>query len=472
MKRLIFIVSITFLWLSVAGQESEGYRIEIGVKGVENSFLRIAYHLGDKQYIKDTIRTDQNGNAVFSGKEKLEQGLYMVVLPDNRYFEIIVSDDQEFEVSSSHNDFSGSMVFKGSEENSAFIQYQKGWRELQNSSNDIKQRLQLNKELADSIEYLSDRLNTIESEMVSYLKGVSDKYDGTILSALLKAMLPVDIPDFNLPFDIDNSDSLKWVMGYTYNKDHFFDNIDLSDSRLLRTPVLYNKINTFFTNVIIQHPDTVIKEMDRVIRLSEKEPQVFRFVIVYLFNHYRESQIMGHDAILVSLADNYYLSGKADWISDEFKADLKDDVDKIRYNLIGNKAIDLTVETFNGEWKSLNELNNSFTILYFWEPNCGHCITTTPKLKEIYDRLKPKGIDVFAICTQNNRDEWESYIIENELDWINGWDPHRDTHFDFYYNVNSTPMIYILNRDKEIIAKKLPIESVESFITNYIKYSN
>jgi hypothetical protein len=36
--------------------------------------------------------------------------------------------------------------------------------------------------------------------------------------------------------------------------------------------------------------------------------------------------------------------------------------------------------------------------------------------------------------------------------------------------VQSTPGIYILDRNKVIIAKKLPVESIGSFIDNWRKY--
>ena len=462
-----------YLLTAVTGSQvmgQEGYNIKFRVEGNENSFISLAYHLGDKQYIKDTLATDQLGNASISGNEKLDEGLYMVVMPDNSYFEIIMGDDQQFEVSCSAKDFAGTLTFKGSPENEEFLNYQKGWKVLQENAMAIRKRIEANRERSDSLEYLYEMQADAEKKMMSYLRTVSKRNEGTILAALLNSMLPVEIPEFDIPLGTANPDSVKWVLSYNYNASHYFDNVDLTDNRLIRTPVLYNKVNGFFSNVIIQHPDTIISEMNRVIKLSEPDPEVFRFIIVYLFNHFRESQIMGHDAILVELADRYYLSGKADWVSDEFKKDLADDVNKLRSNLIGKKAVDLTMETFDGTWKSLYDMDNEFVILYFWEPDCGHCKVATPQLREIYSRLKPSGVEVFAICTQDDREQWESYIAENNLTWINGWDPYRDTHFDFYYNVNSTPMVYILNRDKIIIAKKLPVESIENFIANYRKY--
>jgi thiol-disulfide isomerase/thioredoxin len=266
------------------------------------------------------------------------------------------------------------------------------------------------------------------------------------------------------------SDSLKWIIQYNYNKNHFFDNIDLNDERLIRTPILQSKLKTFFTDVVIQSPDSVNREIDRLIAKCEDNYSMFQFVSVFLFNHFRQSEIMGHDAVLVKLADDIYLSGKADWITSEFRDDLKKQVDLLRHNLIGMTAQNLIMDSYTGIFVSLFDIEKDFVILYFWEPDCGHCKEATPKLKQYYDEMKERGVEVFSVCTTSDRQEWEKYIVENRLTWINGWDPQRATNYGYYYNVQSTPMIYILDRDKKIIAKKLSVDDIPAFIDNYRKY--
>ena len=95
---------------------------------------------------------------------------------------------------------------------------------------------------------------------------------------------------------------------------------------------------------------------------------MFQFIAVYLFNHFRESEIMGHDAVLVKLADDIYLSGKADWISNDFKNDLQRQVELLRHNLIGLKAKDLIMNSYKGIYVSLYDIEKDFTTL-FLEPN-------------------------------------------------------------------------------------------------------
>ncbi len=453
-----------------SGQMKKGYEIAVNISGLQDSTVFLAYHMGDKQYIKDTITLDSKGSAVFSGEETLPQGIYMIVLPGKQYFEVLLSTDQHFSVSCTYTDYFNTLKFSGSDENNAFIVYQKQWVGMQKKAAAINKRLQNNRQNTDSLRIIPEMQKKQEDLMKSYLHTVIKENNDNLLSLLVKAMLPVDVPTISVPPGSKNPDSTKWVLTYLYNKDHFFDNININDERLLRTPILQARLNTFFTNVVIQSPDSISKEIDRMIGKVKDNYKVFQFISVYLFNHFRESEIMGHDAIVVKLADEIYLTGKADWVSKDFKDDLRKQVDRIRPNLIGVKAQDLVMNSYKGVFVSLYDIDKDFTILYFWEPDCGHCAEATPKLKALYDKVRDQGVEVFSVCTTGDKAKWGKYIEEHKLDWINGWDPERRTNFGYYYNVESTPMIYILDRDKTIIAKKLSVDDIGPFIENYRKY--
>ena len=465
---ILFFIVIPFL---ADSQVKGGFEIDISIEGLADSTVYLAYHLGDKQYIRDTIRLDRVGHGIVKGQELLPQGIYMIVIPGRRYFEMLMAADQHYEVSCRYNDYINTLKFTGSDENTAFVAFQRTWTSMQQKSGDLARRAQNNRQNGDSLKILSSMQKEQEVMMLAYLKTVEDRNSGSLLGVLVKAMLPVQLPEFKVPPVVANPDSVRWLLTYNYNKDHYFDNIDLTDERLLRTPILYSKLNTFFTNVVIQAPDSINREIDRIIRKCEGNHKVFQFVAVYLFNHFRESEIMGHDAVMVKLADDIYLTGKADWVTREFKDDLKRQVDLIRPNLIGKKAPNIIMDSYSGIFVSLYDINKDFIILYFWEPDCGHCKEATPKLRAYYETARNKGVEVFAVCTQSDKEKWTRYIEENRLTWINGWDPQRLSHFDAYYNVQSTPLIYILDKNKTIIAKKLSVEDIGPFIENYRKYA-
>jgi len=470
MGKLTFALLLFIIPASLAGQLKNGYEIDVAIHGLKDSTIFLAYHFGDKQYIKDTIKLDKSGRGIITGREPLPQGIYMIVLPGRKYFEILISNDQFFAIDCSYNDYFGTLRFTGSEENSAFITYQKKWMTMQKEASAIAKRVQNNKQNKDSLAILTQRQKSMENDMKLYLKEVIRENNGNLLATLVKALLPIDVPEYKAPLIASNPDSLRWIWNYNYNKDHFFDNIDLTDERLLRTPILYSRLEAFFTNVVIQSPDSINKEIDKLVKKCESDYKIFQFVAVYLFNHFRESEIMGHDAVVVKLADDIYLSGKADWVSPEFKKDLKKQVDLLRPNLIGKKGENLVMDSFKGIFVSLYDVKKDFTVLYFWEPDCGHCQESTPKLKAYYDKPRDYTLEIFAVCTTSDKEKWTKYIEDNKLTWINGWDPQRGSHFDYYYNVQSTPIVYILDKNKKIIAKKIGVEEIGPFIENYRKY--
>lgn len=469
-KKYLPVLLFSLIPFLAFSQLKPGYEINITINGLRDSSVYLAYHLGDKQYISDTIKLDNSGKASIRGPQQLPQGIYMIVLPGRNYFEMLMSTDQIFSVSCSYKDYFNTLKFEGSDENTAFVSYQKKWGKLQEQMGALSKRAQNNKDNKDSLKVINDIQAAQEKIMKDYLANVISENGGNMLGTLVRAIMPVEIPDFKIPAGTKNPDSLRWVLNYNYNKDHFFDNISLTDERLIRTPILHSKLNTFFSNVVIQAPDSINKEIDKIIAKCKDNYKMFQFVSVFLFNHFRTSEIMGHDAVMVKLADDIYLSGKADWVTKEFKDDLRKQIELIRPNLIGKKAQNLVMDSNKGIFVSLYDIEKEFTILYFWEPDCGHCKEATPKLKTFYEKAKDDNIEVFAVCTTSDKEKWSKYIADNQITWINGWDPKRSSHFDYYYNVQSTPMVYILDRDKKIIAKKLAVENIGSFIENYRKY--
>ena len=465
--RKLFLSAVFILFSSlIIGQ---GFEINVTINGLRDSTIFLAYHLGDRQFVRDTLVLDNNGKATVKGNEPLPHGIYMIVLPANTYFEILISNHQHFSVSCTYPNYINTLKFEGSDENTAFLDYQRKWRELQEEAIILSQRASANRENRDSLAIINTARNAHEQLRKEYLNSVVAENGSNMLATLVKTILPVEVPAFDIPAGTRNPDSLRWILNYTYNKNHFFDNVNLNDERILRTPILHSKLKTFFADIVIQAPDSINKEIDVIISKCRDNYAVFRFVSMFLFNHFRTSEIMGHDAVMVKLADDIYLTDKADWVSQEFKNDLQRQIELLRHNLIGVQAQDLVMESNRGIFVSLHDIEKDFTILYFWEPDCGHCNEVTPKLKEYYEKVK-NNIEVFAVCTISDKEKWLNYIQENQLAWINAWDAQRLSRFDFYYNVHSTPLLYVLDRNKKIIAKRLSVDNLEPFIENYKKY--
>jgi len=453
-----------FLFLIVAGVKGEGYTIDIQIKGLSDTSIFIGYHFSDKKYVKDTIRLNSDGKVIYSGDEDLPGGVYLLVFPGMNFIEFIVGDDQDFSIMTDIADPLYSLKFTGSDENSRFLDYQKFMREQQTVANELRKTREQYKNIPDSVEAINGKLQEIDNQITHYWDNLIRENNDKFLGHLVKALRNPEMPDFEVPDGIENVDSAKWVLGYLYNRDHFLDNIEFSDERLLRTPIVHSKLDQYVNRILIQRPDSIIPPIHKLVERSRENEKFFQFVVVFLINNFLQSNIMGMDAVYVDLAEKYYLTGEATWADSSFLASLEDRVSKIKPNLIGKTGKDLIMETSTGEWVSLHEIDARYTVLYFWEPNCGHCKEATPALYDIYRKYKVKGLEVFAVYTQDNDEEWLNYLNKNGFDWINVHDPTQNTYFRFYYDIFSTPVVYLLDEQKVIVAKRISVESLSQML--------
>jgi thiol-disulfide isomerase/thioredoxin len=461
---------ISFLSLSGFMNGQPGHSISVTVDGASEATVRLAYHVGSQQYVRDSLVADSNGRCNFTGADRLPPGVYMIVLPGNTFFELLVGDDQHFDISCDAKDPGGTLSFRGSEENQRFLDYQKKWKVLQEEAVNLSAGLRDSSLSKGEADLRKEKLAAQEKKMKQYLHQTAESNKGTLLGAIAKSIIPPEPFVPTVPPGTSNRDSVSRLLSYIHYKDHFFDNVDLSQPGLIRSPILGGRLEQFFRQVVIQMPDSIIRETDRLLAKSAVNEDVFQYVAVWIMNRYASSEIMGHDAVVVHLADEVYLAGKAPWATKEYLSELEKRVNRLRSNLIGQKAPELLMNSFAGHYVSLYDVEADYTIVYFWEPDCGHCKVATPLLRDYYNGNRDKGIEIFAVCTHHDREKWEKYIVDNGLSWINGWDPERLSRFDHFYNVDSTPLIYILDREKKIIAKRLAAEDVSSFIDAYRKY--
>ncbi|MCX6266489.1 MAG: thioredoxin family protein, partial [Bacteroidetes bacterium] len=142
--------------------------------------------------------------------------------------------------------------------------------------------------------------------------------------------------------------------------------------------------------------------------------------------------------------------------------------------LIGQKAPNMIMQDSSLQLVSMQSITADFLLLLFWDPDCGHCEKEIPILKEFYDQNKMKyGFEIFAVCSDTSMVKWKNSIKKKKMTWINVDGPRTLTgDYHEQYDITTTPVIYLLNRKKEIIAKRLPADKIGVFIDNYMKYNN
>jgi thiol-disulfide isomerase/thioredoxin len=124
------------------------------------------------------------------------------------------------------------------------------------------------------------------------------------------------------------------------------------------------------------------------------------------------------------------------------------------------------VNEVNKMWVKLSDVKADYTILVFWDVDCGHCQKEIPKLLDVYNDLlkEKKDVKVYSVYMQHEGEKYLKYIAEHKLPWINVYDGAHYNNAIEKYDVYSTTVIYILDKNKFIKAKRIESDNVTTII--------
>lgn len=494
MKKITLLLSALVLF-SPAIIAQSGYDIKINFKGCKDTVVYLVKYTFGTPSIADTCKKVKNGQIQFKGKKDLDKGMYVLVSEGkSTYFDFFINETQKFGMSSDISDMLGSLKSIGNKENEQFFTYVKYINSKNGEFNKTREEAK-SKSKEDSAKYVSDKIKAMNEDVRKFEVDFMLKNKGTFLYDVLNLKMekhPVDVPKASN----GRPDS---VYQYYYYKNHFFDGINFKDDRIIRNQFFDVRVKRYFESVIVQHPDTVIKEIDKVLSQCIENSDVYNFLLGHFTYSAEQNKIMGFDKVFVHMADKYIIPGKASGAySEETRKKIKERADIMRGLLLETKVPDLfmidslygkqvlkmgfdTVKTSKGVtdlyyknldkltpmFRSLYQVKAKYTVLVFWAADCGHCQTEVPKLHENLKALKGKvDVKVYAVQTKEELfDSWKKFVAEKKLtDFINVFDPIHLNNLKESFDIYSTPVIYILDKDKKIKAKRLDADKVIELI--------
>ena len=289
------------------------------------------------------------------------------------------------------------------------------------------------------------------------------------------------------------------IQSYNYYKKHYWDNVDFKDDGTMRNPFFNGKLKKYFESIVVIQPDSVSVEIDKIMNKTKPGTLIYKLLLAHFTYSYETSKIMGFDKVFVHMSDTYFKTGKADGIYEDAEIVQKiiKRADKLKPLLIGSQAIDLSmikaedfskmkamgfedaknneemtsvfyknVDQVNKLFVKLSDVKADYTIVVFWDVDCSHCQKEIPLLLAGYNDLikEKKDVKVYSVYMQHEGEKYLKYIDEHKLPWINVYDGAHYNNAIEKYDVYSTPVIYILDKNKAIKAKRIDADQVKTII--------
>ncbi|NHM06383.1 DUF5106 domain-containing protein [Flavobacterium sp. CYK-4] len=487
---LLFILVFSFY-----AKAQSGYNITVNLKNSTDSLAYLTFYQMDKTYIKDTCTKVKNGKIVFQGKKPLERGIYSIVNQQKAIvFDFFIDEkSQNLKLTGDSNNLRREAHAENSEQQNEFFSYIKFLTAQNEKFIADKQQV---KGLAkkDSIAKLVSLQKAFDKNIEEYESRAAEKYKGTYLGDFMNLKMERTLKDIPLASN-GRPDSLKV---YKYYRTHYWDGANFKDESIIRNPFFVNKLRKYFETVVPMHPDSVNVEIDKMMLKPNLGSNVYSLLLAHFTSTYETYNLMGFDKVFVHMVDHYFKTGKAAGVyEDDVIQRIIKRGDKLKPLLVGAPAPELYMiraadrpkmvamgfenakssdevtklfyanqQQITSMFYRLYEVKADFLILVFWDVDCGHCQKEIPVLQQEYHKwLKEnKDVKVYSVYTQQEGDKYLKYIDEHQLDWINVYDGSFYNNVTEKYDIYSTPVIYVLDKDKKIRAKRISVEKIKDVI--------
>jgi thiol-disulfide isomerase/thioredoxin len=492
MKNILFVTCVLLSSLTYA------QKLRFKVEGLKDTTVFLTKYYGQKLFYADTA-VMKGGIAEFTANPNLKPGVLALLMPGQKYFEFIYNNEEIY-IETKGPDFVSNMKVKKSEENKIFVAYIQYLQAQRNTATAIRAKRDALQSTDPQYKKYSDQLDSISKIVSSYQANLIQTHSTKLVGKIVKMSIDIVIPEApknEKGIVIDSN------FRYNYYRAHYWDNVDLSDDRLVNTQVFHQKLEYYFgKNMLLQHPDTVLNVAIPFCNKLKPGSEMFKYCVDYITNNAAKSNIMGMDKVFVMMVDNFYCKNdpatgksRAYWMPAEKLEDLCKD-NEIKKHLVQGVVPPNVIlrDTTDKKWIGFMNLPSEYTILYFWDPECGHCKKTTPKLQRLYEeKLKARNVEVFAVgkATDEDFEKWKKFIRDNHLTFINVGmtkslyeeaikDPSNlvpipgdnrpkpttleSLNYHDTYDLYATPRIFVLDKDKKIIAKQLTISQLEDLL--------
>ena len=194
-------------------------------------------------------------------------------------------------------------------------------------------------------------------------------------------------------------------------------------------------------------------------------------VALSAYEHYRDSHVMGSEAVAIHVFDRWIASGKVKMRNETELLAARVFAEFNRKSLIGNSAPELHLYDMEGDPVTLfDKQSDRFSVLYFYDTSCATCKVQTILLRNLLED-EDYPVDFIAVYSSDDEESWRKYVVEQlDLDVrkthvFHLWDPDLNSDFQRKYGVIQTPRMFLIAPDGTILGRGLDAHALSQMLS-------
>lgn len=446
MKIFLSFISVLICLNSFA----QSFNISARITNLPGDKIILTRIRGDNLYTIDSIHSTST-DFQFTLPKNYPPGLCRLILGKSKRAEFtgeppqsidLIMNKENIRISSDFNFLYDSLQIIESEENKIYYAFLKEYEQYEYRKHQVYPLLNNYPENTHFYDQVISEFHKIQQDQSELIEKIYTNHLNTYAARLIGM--------HRMPFLDGTLTEMERVI---YMREHFFDQLDFTDTLLINSNIYTQKIVNYLSlyrnpNLVqSDQEDLFIEAVDNILSKPNMDPKIFEFVLEYLIDGFEKFMF---EKVLNHIAENYL--DESCETEDELL--LKKRLEAYRKMAIGKTAPDIIIEDIDGNLRALTQIVHDYTLVLFWSTNCPHCNAMIPKLKEWYEEDREINLEIFAISIDTSLSDLKNMIYENQLSWINcfepgGWKGKAATD----YNLYATPTMFILDRDRKILSK-------------------
>jgi hypothetical protein len=361
---------------------AKAYRIEISNKAIAGVPVFLAGYYGDQVSVIDSALTDASGKAVFERDDDLCAGIYTIVAPGKLSYDMLLNAGQQLRIE---------------------------WT----ATNDV--RIEGDAQTAACAAYHALK-NTRpgKEQLAGRRQQIIDQYPNTFLAAYLTALQPVEASGAETAGDMG-----QLMKAYRYRRRHFFDNMPLSDVRLLRTPLYDETVRYYLTQFVTQQTDSLIHIAYRMLEQASGNYETFFYVSDFLLDF-----SLRHQKIKDIHKLHNFVQRNRDMLGTKGHAMLPARQKTNYFKVSDEKSLQSRLENMpltDIEGQAFNPLTvrSKYRVYYFWKNDCPRCVADASRWQTVLNKYQNKSCFGIVVNTQNSVQQQGNRILAYEPLCIN-----------------------------------------------------
>ncbi len=436
-----------FLVLLTAANSAFAMEITAVLHGAEGQTVSL-YAFADGAYLfADSTRIDQQARFSFN-RPDLPAGFFQLRLMNGQVIDV-VADTEPVIFRTNVHAILDSMQVLDSEEMKKYYELarmDRFYQRLVDTLQQLEQLYRLDGTSGDFTATLTAEMGRLGQARTLAKQGLFVDDHTSLVAKLFRAS--------ETPKRSDRTDFIsQYPDEKSFLRDHFFDTIDFSDARLVRTPFLSGNYKRYFDWLEPREESVYLKAIDRLLSLAKAHPEVCSATLFILNSYFHLKDFPAVSEHLTGLCQKDSGCRAAERRLLE------------RGVTIGSRAPAIALPDTSGTLVDLQRLAADHVLLMFWSPECESCHEALRQLSGLRQAFPPQSLQIYTVALIEDESLWRTSLMWLASDWINTIDRlGNHSTLAAAFNIRSIPAFYLIDRQGRIIAAPEQPAAVHSLL--------